>query len=282
MSKRNNLLTRNVRRMTHPEEQTEEQARRAPLVLAITLGILVLIAALTWGVRLLMPAPEPTPAVTTQSATDAPAHDETDGAPSQDTEGTESEPATSQGCAAGTNRDVSQDPPETSRWVLVADVRVPEVPGALPCRTADGNAAGFQRTMTGALVAAYNYAAVGGNSASEKQARAFVKHGVIEGPMQAAMSKHLDDVLSGVTPPAAASSKEFEVRGYQIVSYSEDQAYITLLFTRISDQRSVAVTEKLVWQDSDWKVDPAGDSAWASTVVDPPEAGFQLWGSGES
>ena len=248
--------SRNVSRVAHPEEQTAEQAKRAPWILLAFLALLIIVAVGVWALRVFWfepsqtaePKPQPT---SSSSATEAP-----------------SAPVPDDACTLdNTARDISTTPPDATQWVIERWAALPVVEGAGPCTARDGYRVGFAHTQVGALLATYHYFVHADPSTAGGETRAIAEYGLVDGPLKNQILKRIDDVLNGVEPRHTdADMAKVSLRGYQI-TYEGDTAVVVLLASSTDGSVLSAGTFKLVWQDGDWRVDPAsGDSLEASTT----------------
>jgi len=261
MSKENpGWFRRNVNRAVNPEDQTEEQAKRAPWVLLAVLAAIIVVAAAVWALRVFVfePSQNPAPQPTTSQE------------PSAD-------PVETGACELdNTDRDISTTPPETTRWVVERWAVLPEVDGAGPCTEGDEYRVGFAHTQTGAVLAVYHYFVHGIPASPDAGTRGLLEHALLDGPMKDSILQEVDDVENGVevrVPDEQYAGVEFG--GYRVVSYDSDTAVIEVLIG--NDSSTGSLTTKLVWQDGDWRIDPASASAWGTTQSDVSTQGFVLW-----
>ncbi len=258
---------RNVNRVARPEEQTEEQAKRAPWVLLAFVGVLVLVAAGVWALRVFVFEPsetaEPNPQPTSSQQ---PGPVET------------SAPPADNGCVLNTtNQDISTTPPEAVRWVVDRWAVLPEVEGAGPCVEQDGYRVGFAPTETGAVLATYHYLVHGNTGAPDSGTRGLLEYAVLDGPLKAEILQDVEDVENGVgvrIPDSDFDGVEFI--GYRVVSFDSNQAVIEALLG-MEGATSGSLTAKLVWQDNDWRIDPASANEWSSPQRNVSPQGFVLW-----
>lgn len=247
---------RNVDRVTHPEEQTAEQAKRAPWILLAFIALIVIVAVGVWALRVFWFEPSQTADPKPQ-----PSRSSTAAEPS-------STPAPNDVCTLdNTDRDISTTPPDATQWVIERWAALPVVEGAGPCNKQDGYRVGFAHTQTGALLATYHYFVHADPSTAGGETRAIAEYGLVDGPLKDQILKRIDDVLNGVEPRHTdADMAKISLRGYQI-TYEGDTAVVELLASSTDGSVLSAGTFKLVWQDGDWRIDPAsGDSLEASTT----------------
>jgi len=258
--------SRNANRVARPEQQTSEQAKRAPWVLLAFIALIVLVAVGVWALRVFWFEPSQTAGPTPQpSASEAPAE------PS-------APPAENGTCTLDTtDRDISSTPPEATRWVVERWAALPEVDGAGPCVEVDDYRVGFAPTQTGAVLATYHYLVHGNTGSPDAGTRGLLEHAVLDGPLKAAILQDVDDVENGVevrVPDSNFAGVQF--LGYRVVSFDDDQAVIEVLLGK-DGATSGSLTAKLVWQDDDWRIDPASANEWSSTQRNVSAQGFVLW-----
>lgn len=273
MAKNNNgWLRREVRRVTHAEEQTDAQRRRAPLLVTAFLAVLILVAAGVWAARVFIF--EPSEAETAPSSTTAHSPDNAvpvDGAPAPEPDSCELD---------NTQTDISTSPPDATRWVVEGVKVIPEVPGAGPCTDMDGFKAGFAQSQAGAVAATYYYGAtlVASNPGASTAAQA--EYALVDGPMKTGIVQRITDVENGVevrAPEENLVGQEFV--GYRILSYDSETAVVELLIKRVQDGATVGGLATLKWVDGDWRIDPASPTEWASPNLSPRQSDYVLWDS---
>lgn len=258
--------SRNADRIVHPEEQTPEQAKRAPWILLAFLALIVIVAVGVWALRMFWfepsqtadPAPRP-------SSSSAPEETTTPTAP----DGT---------CKLdNTDRDISTKPPAATQWVIERWAALPIVDGAGPCTERDGYRVGFAQTQTGALLATYHYVVHGNVDAPGKGTRALLEYALLDGPLKDETLQHVEAVENGAkvrTPDADLASIQF--MGYRIVAFDDESAVIELR-AGVPDQAAGSLSVKLVWKDGDWRIDPASGSDWVSSQRNVATQGFVPW-----
>lgn len=270
-----NSLNKNVRRVTHPEEQTDEQGKRAIKIAIAVIGGLAVLALVVGVSRLIWFAPseDPVGSVAVQTS-GAPAVQTTAG-PSGVPEG---------GCELdNTERDISKSPPVAKEWVLSGYGLVPEIAGAGPCKTLPGGfKVGFAHTMTGALLAAHTYARSIDISAPTKNTQKMIDSVIIPGPLRDALSAKSASILNGSAPRGDTSkSSSIQLVGYKIGFYSQGDAQVELLYAStipdLADQL-IAGPVHLTWADNDWKIVPLSTVDWGSATQVPSKAPYTLWG----
>lgn len=262
--KKQGIFGRNLRRITHPEEQTAEQSRRAPRVLIGVLVVLVLAALITWALRVW---------VFNDST------DDTATSPSSTVSAEQSqEPPAEASCTLDTSqKDVSEEPPSAERWIAMRYLVIPEVAGAGPCDERDGYSVGFASTMTGAVMAAYYYGSTMYVTAPTGPTRDQAEYAFVDGQIKDALLQEIDDVNNGVQPRATDEQLSgADLVGYRVSSYAQDSAVIDVLGQSTMGSYWSG-TVRLVWQDNDWKIDPVSPESWSPQQSLKSIRGFVMW-----
>lgn len=273
-----NSLNKNVRRVTHPEEQTEEQGKKALKIAIAVIGSLAVLA-LVVGLGRLWLAPH------NDAAGPVPA--QTSGAQAvQPTAGATGQP--NNGCQLdNTEKDISKTPPVTKQWVLMGYTAIPEIAGAGPCNTlAGGLKTGYAHTMTGALLAAHIYSWSIDISAPTKDTPNRITSAIIPGALRDALTAKVAAILNGDRPRGDTSkSPSIQLVGYKIGSYSQTDAQLELLYASttpdLADQ-VIAAPVHLTWVDNDWKIVPVSTEQWGSASKATSKAGYILWGPNQT
>lgn len=258
--------SRNANRVARPEQQTSEQAKRAPWVLLAFIALIVLVAVGVWALRVFWFEPSQTAGPTPQpSASEAPVEPSTP-------------PAENGTCTLDTtDRDISSTPPEAARWVVEQWAALPEVDGAGPCAEVDGNRVGFAHTQTGALLATYHYFVRANPSTASEETRSLAEYALVDGPLKESFLQRIDDVLNGVQPRnTEAEMAQITLRGYRI-TYEGDTAVVELLAGSTDGSVLSGGTFKLVWQDGDWRVDPASGESLEASSTNVSASDFVPW-----
>lgn len=273
MAKNNDgWLRRETRRVTHAEEQTDAQRRRAPLLVVAFLAVLVLVAAGVWAARVFIF--EPSEAASTSASTSAPSSDSNapvEAAPAPEPDTCELD---------NTQTDISATPPDATRWVVEGVKVIPEVQGAGPCIDMGGFKAGFAQSQAGAVAATYYYGATLVASNPGAAAAEQAEYALVDGPMKIGIVQRINDVENGVevrAPEENLVGQEFV--GYRILSYDNETAVVELLIERVQDGALVGGLATLTWVDGDWRIDPASPTEWASPNLSPRQSDYVLWDS---
>ena len=259
---------RNVDRVTHPEEQTAGQAKRAPWIFLAFIALVVIVAVGVWALRVFWFEPsqtaDPKPQPSSSSATVE----------------TPATPAPTDACTLdNTDRDISATPPHATQWVIERWAALPVVEGAGPCTERDGFRVGFAHTQAGALLATYHYLVHGNTSSPDSGTRGLLEYAVLDGALKDEILKDVDDVENGVkvrVPDSDFSGVRFE--GYRLVSFTETQAVVEVRLGK-DGASSGSLTAKLVWSDGDWRIDPASANEWSSPQQNVGAQGFVPWSS---
>lgn len=259
--------SRNANRIAHPEEQSPDQAKRAPWVLLAFLALIVIVAVGVWALRVFWFEPSQTAEPTPQpSSSSAPVETTTPTVP----DGT---------CTLdNTDRDISTTPPEATQWIVDRWAAVPVVDGAGPCTERDGYRVGFAHTQTGALLATYHYFVHGIPSSPDSGTKGLLDYALLDGPLKDSLLQQVDDVENGVEPRVPDTDyRGVEFGGYKIQSFDGDSAVVELMLSNASTAGSITV--KLVWKDDDWRIDPASAEAWGTTQSNVRVQSFVPWSS---
>lgn len=132
--------------------------------------------------------------------------------------------------------------PETT-WELVGTMAAPTDSKIGPGQVDEqGIRSCFSRTPTGALYAAVNLWALGSNPANEP---------AIAGQL-AAKGPGRDAGMKAPETPAPSSGVKIQIAGFNVVSYTADQAVVDLAF-KADNGALGSVRTTLLWQDGDWK-----------------------------
>ncbi len=175
------------------------------------------------------------------------------------------------GCiTTGTDQNVPTATPAGVRWTLVAGFAVPSTASDGPTLTGPaGVAYCYARTPMGALLAASNLGHVTGSAADT----------IADLKAHALVANAYTDQL--VSTPTATGPKGASVQwaGFRIVSYSPDQATVTLAGAAPATTPSYGqLTVALAWSQGDWRVVPqAGPALFVNVGPVPSLASFVPW-----
>jgi len=260
--------SRNVTRVARPEQQSAEQAKRAPWVLLAFLALIVIVAVGVWALRVFWFEPS-------QTAEPAP-HPSSSSAPAETTEPTDPDGT----CTLdNTDRNISATPPEATQWIVERWAVLPVVDGAGPCIERDGYRVGFARTQTGALLATYHYVVHGNIDAPGEGTYGLLDYALLDGPLKDETLQHVEAVENGtqVRTPDSDLAK-IQLLGYRIVAFDGDSAVVELR-AGVPNQAAGSLSVKLVWNDGDWRIDPASGSDWVASERNVAAQGFVPWSS---
>ena len=219
--------------------------------------VLLLVGVAGWIIRDLT-APNEAKAPTTPVASTAP------------TAGTAASAAPGSGedfawdCQAQLNQDavsVADEAPEVQDWVAAGYSVVPSSPEFGGCERRDsGLRVGYAHSEAGALMAAATYAMALDPSMSEEAAEN-VEVGIAEGPNRDRIEEKAQRIRDGVEEgDDGAASASTTLIGYSQDHYTDEAASYQLIYSLPSDNgltTKVAVQADVVWEDGDWKLDPA-------------------------
>lgn len=227
---------------------------------AVLAAVLLLVGLAGWGIRALVTGDEPTSPGASSSQTDnAPAGGNTTGAAA---------PAGGEkfawDCQANLSSDsvsVKDKAPAVDEWVAAGYNVVPTSAQFGGCeKRKSGLRVGYAHSEAGALIAAATYAMAVDPSVSE-EASDNPDVAIVEGPnrdrIEEKAKRIRDGVEQGTDGSASASST---LIGYSQDHYSNDAATYLLIYSLPSGSgltQKVAVQADLVWDNGDWKLDPA-------------------------
>ncbi|WP_104168904.1 hypothetical protein [Arthrobacter sp. SX1312] len=250
--------------MSTQDTTPEPKARPKWFGAAVMLLALVLVGLLAWGLRVFLflsndkPAAEPTTAATQTAPSSAPASASASAtaAPVEDADA-------AWGCQADLNNDdasVADSAPAIEEWVAGGYNVIPFSEFGGCQKQPSGLRVGYAHNEPGALMAAATYSVALDPSVSEEAAEN-VEVAIAEGPNRdrlAEKAKRIRDGLEQGTDGSASSSAT--LIGYMRDFYSEDAASYRLIYELPSASggtSKVSVQADVVWEDGDWKLDPA-------------------------
>lgn len=158
--------------------------------------------------------------------------------------------------------------PPAAMWTLVGTTAAPSVEGQGPGKIDDdGYRSCYARTPTGALLAAANYAAIGGKDSLRKK---FYEQATVPGPgRDALLKKPLKDT--------GESGIRVQIAGFRVLRYDGNQADVDLAF-KASNGVVAANVIHLQWSSGDWKLLLAEDGSELSPFNQLPNlSGYLLW-----
>ncbi|MHA7241415.1 hypothetical protein [Arthrobacter sp. TMS1-12-1] len=238
---------------------------------AAMLLALVLVGLLAWSLRVFLfpsndaPAADPTTATTQTAPSSASTSASSTAAPVEDADA-------AWDCQADLNSDdasVTDSAPTIEEWVVGGYNVIPfsefggceKLPSTLRV--------GYAPTQAGSLVAAATYAVALDPSASE-QAASDLEAAVAEGPNRLLLGERAQRIRDGLEQSEDTSViARLTLLGYIQNSYSDDAASYRLIYSAPDasglEQTLIAQVD-LVWEDGDWKLDPASGNdfnTWA-------------------
>ena len=161
----------------------------------------------------------------------------------------------------------------TVSWQLFSGVAVPYSPTAGPRRTQPPVYAGYQRSQTGALIAAVQlgtrYLLTGGQGWREVVSQQVVPGAGRDAYVAARARVQLDD------PPGSYG----QVAGFRVLAFTPDVAVLELVSRFPLTGRLQVTTTTLTWVGDDWRLvlQPDGGSSPTAQAV-PGLDGFVAWG----
>ncbi|MHA7145417.1 hypothetical protein ACX80U_11940 [Arthrobacter sp. TmT3-37] len=258
--------------MSTQDTTQEPKARPKWFGAAAMLLALVLVGLLAWSLRVFLlpssddPAADPTTASTqTAPSSSASASASATAVPVEDADA-------AWDCQADLNNDdasVADNAPAIQEWVVGEYNVIPfsefggceKLPSTLRV--------GYAPTQAGSLVAAATYAVALDPSASE-QAASDLDVAVAEGPNRVLLGERAQRIRDGLEQSEDTSViARLTLLGYIQNSYSDDAASYRLIYSAPDasglEQTLIAQID-LVWEDGDWKLDPASGNdfnSWA-------------------
>ncbi|WP_394253012.1 hypothetical protein [Arthrobacter pityocampae] len=233
---------------------------------AVMLAALLLVGLLAWGIRVFLvpsndePAADPATAAT-QTAIAAPSASAS--APASATTAPVADGDAAWDCQADLNNDdtsVADSAPAVEEWVAGGYNVIPFSEFGGCEKRPSGLRVGYAHTEAGSLMAAVTYSVALDPSVSEEAAEN-VEVAIAEGPDRdrlAEKAQRIRDGLEQGTDGSASSSATLV--GYVQDFYSDDAASYRLIYELPSvsgGMSKVSVQADVVWEDGDWKLDPA-------------------------
>ena len=156
---------------------------------------------------------------------------------------------------------VADEAPEVLDWVAAGYNVVPSSDEFCGCERRDsGLRVGYAHSEAGALMAAATYAMALDPSVSEEAAEN-VEVGIAEGPNRDRIEEKAQRIRDGVEEgDDGSASASTTLIGYSQDHYTDEAASYQLIYSLPSDNgltTKVAVQADVVWEDGDWKLDPA-------------------------
>ncbi|MEX5271532.1 hypothetical protein [Kocuria sabuli] len=241
---------------TNNENATRTRPRWfGPALIAL---VLLLVAAAGWTIRSLTTGEDEDTQTTTGTTSTAPTPDAVEQAIPQLGEDLAWD------CQAQLSTDtssVADEAPEVLDWVAAGYNVVPSSPEFGGCERRDsGLRVGFAHSEAGALMAAATYAMALDPSVSEEAAKN-VEVGIAEGPNRDRIEEKAQRIRDGVEEgDDGSASASTTLIGYSQDHYTDKAASYQLIYDLPSGNgltTKVAVQADVVWEDGDWKLDPA-------------------------
>ncbi|WP_104182192.1 hypothetical protein [Arthrobacter sp. B0490] len=255
--------------MSTQDTTQEPKARPKWFGAAAMLLALVLVGLLAWGLRVFLFPSNDAPAADSTTAT-------TQTAPSSASTSATAGPVVDADAAWDCQADLDSDDlsvadsaPAVEEWVVGGYNVIPfsefggceKLPSTLRV--------GYAPTQAGSLVAAATYAVALDPSASE-QAASDLEVAVAEGPNRVLLGERAQRIRDGLEQSEDTSViARLTLLGYIQNSYSDDAASYRLIYSAPDasglEQTLIAQVD-LVWEDGDWKLDPASGNdfnTWA-------------------
>ncbi|WP_062737191.1 hypothetical protein [Kocuria turfanensis] len=156
---------------------------------------------------------------------------------------------------------VAVEAPEVLDWVAAGYNVVPSSDEFGGCERRDsGLRVGYAHSEAGALMAAATYAMALDPSVSEEAAKN-IEVGIAEGPNRDRIEEKAQRIRDGVEEgDDGSASASTTLIGYSQDHYTDEAASYQLIYSLPSDNglmTKVAVQADVVWEDGDWKLDPA-------------------------
>ena len=230
----------------------------AGIVLAILLAMGVFVAVMTFvgddepddPTPTTTPTTKPTPSDTTSSAAD---------------------PEASICGLEGHQTKGGLDTAPSADWELIGKSAIPSSDTAGPGVTEDsGVRYCFAHTAEGAVMAGANFYSWG--EASRNDPTGVVEHGVASGPGYDAA---LEQASAG--PDAPAEDRFVQIRGFRVVTYTEDVALIDYAFEIGAQQGYAHHQLELSWERGDWRLRVGPDGSVSPGGPLPDLVGYVPW-----
>ena len=219
--------------------------------------VLLLVAVAGWVIRDLT-APEESEAPTAPAASTPPTAEAAEAAIPQLGEDFAWD------CQEELNQDavsVAEEAPAVEEWVAAGYSVVPSSPEFGGCEKRDsGLRVGYAHSEAGALMAAATYAMALDPSVSEAAAEN-VEVAIAEGPNRDRLEEKAQRIRDGVEEgDDGTASASTTLIGYSQDHYTDEAASYQLVYDMPSENGltiKAAVQADVVWEDGDWKLDPA-------------------------
>lgn len=240
-------------------QKKSDHPQRRWLLAAVLAGVLASLVAVALIVQALTKGPEQPPSSSSSAAVEG----EAEAAPEVSDSGAAGDESFAHSCQAELSTDtagVDDSAPAVDEWTSAGYNVVPVSTEHGGCEDNEsGLRTGFSHTPSGALLAATSYAIAVSPSGINAADR--LDEAVAAGPDKDDLVAQAEGIAegneAGADPEALRSA---ELIGYDVRDYTEDAASFTLYLemTDSTGSRRVAAGQAdLVWEDGDWKVQPA-------------------------
>lgn len=248
--------------MSTQDTTQEPKARPKWFGAAAMLLTLVLVGLLAWGTRAFLfpsndePAADPTAAATQTAPSSASASASATAAPVEDAD-------TTWDCQADLNNDdasVADSAPTVEEWVAGGYNVIPFSEFGGCQKQPSGLRVGYAHTETGSLMAAATYSVALDPSVSDEAAQD-LEVAVAEGSNRVLLGERAQRIRDGLEQSDDTSAiTRLTLLGYIQNSYTDDAASYRLVYSAPDAtglEQTLMAQVDLVWQDGDWKLDPA-------------------------
>ncbi|MBE0010112.1 MULTISPECIES: hypothetical protein [unclassified Arthrobacter] len=250
---------------------------------ALMLLALVLVGLLAWGLRVFIfpsndePAAEPRTAASQTAPSSASAFASATAGPVVDAD-------TAWDCQADLNNDdvsIADSAPAVEEWVAGGYNVIPFSEFGGCEKRPSGLRVGFAHTEAGSLMAAATYAMALDPSVSEEAADD-VEVAIAEGPDRDRLAEKAERIRDGLEQGSdGTASAASTLIGYTQDFYSEDAASYRLVYevpTSDGLVGQVSLQADLLWEDGDWKLDPASGTSFMTSDLYQGQPYIE-WGS---
>ncbi|MEG9249960.1 hypothetical protein V6S67_17865 [Arthrobacter sp. Soc17.1.1.1] len=256
--------------MSTQDTTQEPKARPKWFGAAAMLLALVLVGFLAWGLRVFLfpsndePAADPTTAATQTAPASASASASATAAPVEEADA-------AWDCQADLSSDtvsVADSALAVEEWVIGGYNVIPFSEFGGCEKRPSGLRVGFAHTEAGSLMAAATYAMALDPSVSEEAADD-VEVAIAEGPDRDRLAEKAKRIRDGLEQGAdGTASAASTLIGYAQNFYSEDAASYRLIYevpTADGLVGQVSLQADLLWEDGDWKLDPASGTTFMTS-----------------
>ncbi|MBG6218643.1 hypothetical protein IWX75_003130 [Arthrobacter sp. CAN_A6] len=248
--------------MSTQDTTQEPKARPKWFGAAVMLLALVLVGLLAWGLRVFLfpsndeAAAEPTTAASQTASSSASASASATAGPVADAD-------TAWDCQADLNNDdvsVADSAPVVEEWVAGGYNVIPFSEFGGCQKQPSGLRVGYAHTETGSLMAAATYSVALDPSVSDEAAQD-LEVAVAEGSNRVLLGERAQRIRDGLEQSDDTSAiTRLTLLGYIQNSYTDDAASYRLVYSAPDAsglEQTLMAQVDLVWEDGDWKLDPA-------------------------